>query len=178
MKQVDDKAFIDTVRRQLDDSVERLAPEVSERLDDMRRAALAQPAGMASDEHDRSAEMVESIRVSLEDSEALPAEIQQRLDHVRHQAMARYQRRKPGSPLQRLRDSLQSLLESSLSMPTGMVATALVMVTAVSLFYVSSRPPGSLSVDEEISLIASAEDLELYENLEFYLWLADNGLPD
>jgi hypothetical protein len=52
------------------------------------------------------------------------------------------------------------------------------MVTVVSLFYVSSRPAGILSLEEEISLIASAEDIELYENLDFYLWLDENGIPD
>jgi hypothetical protein len=48
------------------------------------------------------------------------------------------------------------------------------MVTAISIFYVNSRPTGTLTLEEEIDLVAAAEDIELYENLEFYLWLAEN----
>jgi len=55
-----------------------------------------------------------------------------------------------------------------------MLATTCVMVTAISIFYVNSRPAGTLTLEEEISLVATAEDIELYENLEFYLWLAEN----
>jgi hypothetical protein len=32
------------------------------------------------------------------------------------------------------------------------------------------------AMNEEGLVLASADDLELYENLEFYQWLADNGL--
>jgi hypothetical protein len=29
-----------------------------------------------------------------------------------------------------------------------------------------------------LKLVASADELELYENLDFYLWLEENGIPD
>jgi hypothetical protein len=55
-----------------------------------------------------------------------------------------------------------------------MLATACVVVTAISIFYVDSRPAGTVTLNEEIGLVATAEDIELYDNLEFYLWLAEN----
>jgi hypothetical protein len=48
------------------------------------------------------------------------------------------------------------------------------VVTAISIFYVDSRPAGTVTLNEEIGLVATAEDIELYDNLEFYLWLAEN----
>tara|TARA_B110000211_G_scaffold63208_1_gene72289 strand:- start:125 stop:388 length:264 start_codon:yes stop_codon:yes gene_type:complete len=32
----------------------------------------------------------------------------------------------------------------------------------------------SSKLNEEIGLVGTAEDIELYDNLEFYLWLAEN----
>ncbi len=81
------------------------------------------------------------------------------------------------SLLSRIQQLFQSVFETNRAM-TSMAATACVMVTVVSFFYVSSRPTGILSLEEEIGLIASADDIELYENLDFYLWLEENGMPN
>ena len=59
-----------------------------------------------------------------------------------------------------------------------MVATACVLVTVVSLVYVNGNSSGNLSLDDELVLVASADDLELYENLDFYLWLDENGFAN
>ena len=64
------------------------------------------------------------------------------------------------------------------SIPVRVFATTCVIVTVVSLLTVFPDSATPLSLDEEISLIASADDLELYENLDFYMWLAENGLPN
>jgi|TARA_B110000971_G_scaffold91530_1_gene94175 hypothetical protein len=42
------------------------------------------------------------------------------------------------------------------------------------LFYNSSAPTKTLPLDPDIGLITSADKLELYENLDFYLRLAEN----
>ena len=60
----------------------------------------------------------------------------------------------------------------------SMVATACVLVTVVSLVYVNGNSSGNLSLDDELVLVASADDLELYENLDFYLWLDENGFAN
>jgi len=67
---------------------------------------------------------------------------------------------------------------TQMALPAKMLATACLTVTIVSLFYTASRPAGTLPLEEEIALIASADDYELVENLDFYLWLADNGIPN
>ncbi len=169
MSQDQDKAFIDAARQQLDDSVKELDPAIGARLDALRKQAL-QTQMHGADESLQ--DWVESVKLSLDESAALPAAVSSRLDGIRRQALAR-ERRESSSWWQVLND----FLAARLALPAGMVATAFVMVTAVSLFYVNSRPASDLGLEQEIGEIVSA-DLELYENLDFYLWLADNGLPD
>lgn len=57
----------------------------------------------------------------------------------------------------------------------GSVATACVMVLAVVLFLNSSTSIQSIPV-EDIELISSSDSFELYEELEFYEWLEEDGL--
>jgi hypothetical protein len=55
-----------------------------------------------------------------------------------------------------------------------MAATACVIITVAVLFYNAPAPTDSPPLDPNIGLIASADELELYENLDFYVWLAEN----
>ena len=73
---------------------------------------------------------------------------------------------------------IKEQFNNSFSLPVGMIATACLTVTVVTLFYTSSNPGSEFSVDDELLLIASADELELYENLDFYLWLEETGFEN
>jgi len=114
----------------------------------------------------------------LNKNAAAPPEIEARLDQIRHRAIAKFEQiesQKKKSSSSALSSWLKSKFDSfNLLASAGMLATACVLITAISIFYVNTRPAGSLTPEDEISIVASAEDIELYENLEFYLWLAEN----
>jgi len=59
-------------------------------------------------------------------------------------------------------------------LPAGGLVTACLLVTVVVLQWPDSARISP--VDSDILLFASADEIELYENLEFYLWLAENGM--
>jgi len=175
MNKLNDQQLIEEICTRLDSSTAHLHPSIGARLDSMRRQALAVasvsvPAGEES--------IVLKVRKKLDESMSVAPEIEARLDQIRQQAITRLQTTETESSLIiRVQETLQSLFAGNrLAMPAGVFATACVMVTAATLFYVS-RPSGSLPLEEEISLIASADDIELYENLNFYLWLAENDFP-
>ncbi len=177
MSKMTDDQFIDEIRQRLDKSIAQLQPSVTQRLQDMRRQAM-DPERVSNS--DPQQELLLNVQQKLDDSEALAPEIEARLDQIRQQAVT--QLKSSATPvndslLNRVQELVEPLFANhKLAMPASVFATACVMVTVVSLFYVSSRPPGSLPLEDEISLIASADDIELYENLEFYLWLAENGV--
>ncbi len=58
----------------------------------------------------------------------------------------------------------------------GGLATACVMVFAVMILLKSPAPMQAVPVDD-FELISSSDNLELYEDLEFYEWLEEDGLP-
>ena len=57
----------------------------------------------------------------------------------------------------------------------GALATACVMVFAVAIF-LKTPTIEPVSVDD-LELISSSDNLELFEDLEFYEWLEDDALP-
>lgn len=188
MNMMNENEFLDAIRRQLDQSIAHLDADTVMRLDSMRGQALDASKSKAMDSskiHDQrnASNLLQTIRTELDHDARLSPEIEARLDDIRQRAVAKLdssQGKSAGTTLSRLFEQAGILLDTfKLSMPAAsLVATACVMVTAVSLFYVASRPSVLLSFEEEISLIASADELELYENLEFYLWLAETELPN
>ena len=176
MNKLNDQQLIEEICIRLDSSIAQLDPSIAERLDSMRRQALAVDVVGTS----RSEELLLNVRAKLDESEAVAPEIEARLDQIRQQAIARLKSNPAESESSlfiRVQQTLQLWFASNrLAMPASVFASACVMVTVVSLFYIS-RPAGSLPLEAEISLIASADDIELYENLDFYLWLAENDFP-
>ena len=177
MNTLNDQQLIEEICTRLDRSIARLDPSISDRLDAMRRQVLdVGSESVGAEEHS----LVLNVRNKLDESASVAPEIEARLDQIRQQAMVRLQTpaTKPESSLFiRAKQTLQSWFASNgLAMPASVFASACVLVTVVSLFYIS-RPAGSLPLEEEIGLIASADDIELYENLDFYLWLAENDFP-
>lgn len=179
MNKLDEDNMVEAICVRLDSSIKQLPADIALRLDTARQTALA----VRSSAHPAAAtDLVETTQALLAESRDLAPEINSQLDTARRHAIARLQARRaqpwrrlitdPGRSAAALLTSLQPVR------PASMVATAFALVTVVSLFYVSSRPAGTFPLEDEMSMIASADDLELYENLDFYLWLAENGLPN
>ncbi len=175
MNQLDEAVLLREICRHLDASIARLPLATKQRLDETRQAALLQKLQFDPN----SAEgLASAVRRELDDSNSLAPDIEARLDQIRLSAVAKFEQQQ-SKAIESRGFSLSAWLKSQadsfkFAAHRGMLATACVMLTAITLFYVDSRPAGTLTLEEEIGLIATAEDIELYENLEFYLWLADN----
>ncbi|MDT8398967.1 MAG: hypothetical protein RQ899_10175 [Pseudomonadales bacterium] len=94
--------------------------------------------------------------------EALDGHTRSRLNHIRHAALERKGR------------SSRALL-----MPFSGIVSATVVLTMMVVF--SQNHPALPGVDptlasplEDIEILISADSLELYEDFEFYQWLAEN----
>jgi len=103
------------------------------------------------------------VRVDLDQScSALDGQTLSRLTRIRHTALAlRTQRRRAPTLL-----------------PFGGIATAAVLVISVMLY--NQSPPNELVPNgteqlEYIDLLSASEELDFYEELEFYQWLADGS---
>ncbi|HEY0964148.1 MAG TPA: hypothetical protein VGE69_17500 [Pseudomonadales bacterium] len=113
--------------------------------------------GGAQDADER---LIAGIRRELDRScDALDGHTLSRLNRIRHVALARRQSR-----------------ATRLLLPFGGFVTACVLVLTVTLFM-----PGSLTESddpvpplEDIDILASNDSLDLYEDYEFYEWLASN----
>ncbi len=143
MNKLDDRAFIEEIRTRLDRSISEMNPEFCLRLDGFRQRALNVPRTQLSEDNEP---LIDSVLTTLDDNEPVAAHIEARLNAIRQQALTRLQHTESAgnrSVLERIRESIQSLLDTNMAM-ASMVATACVMVTVVSLFYVSSRPAGIL----------------------------------
>lgn len=97
------------------------------------------------------------VKGQLDESvDGLDAETRSRLTQARYQALSGLEKRSPWW--------------RGWSLPTGALATALVVVLAVGL----ARPPTStesVSDLEDLELLSANESFELLEELEFYEWL-------
>lgn len=96
---------------------------------------------------------------------ALDGATQSRLNAMRHAALAQGQRKG-------LRQRLPQLL------PFGGLATACILVLAVLLQTALLPRAGSLPESapvEDLDLLTATEELDFYEEYEFYQWLATNG---
>lgn len=113
---------------------------------------------MNEDDHS----FIKKIKQELDEgTERLPAGIQSRLTRMRHEALEAGERQ---GFLARFTG-----LNPALRWP-GLV-TASVAVLAVFLYF---QTPGGIQPNlEDIDLLASEDQLELYEELEFYAWLAE-----
>lgn len=111
--------------------------------------------GQATDER-----LVAGARRALDRScDALDAQTLSRLNRIRHAALARRQPR-----------------AARMLLPFGGFVTACVLVLTVNLFMPGTTPEGDTVAPalEDIDILASADSLDLYEDYEFYEWLASN----
>ena len=178
MNKTDDAVLLQDICRHLDASIAHLPVFIEQQLNQGRQAALKQHSHSAAEGQD-AAGLAQSVSREMNDNSALPEEIEARLDQIRNSAVARFEQLQLEKKTETVEFSFGGWLKSqfdafNFAASAGMLATACVLLTAISLFYVNSRPAGTLTLEQEIGLVATAEDIELYENLEFYLWLAEN----
>jgi hypothetical protein len=106
-------------------------------------------------------ELKSNIRQSLDDSvDTIDAEMLSKIRQIRAQAID-----KAGAG---------NVLWPK--MLVGGLATACVMVLAIMLLFNSPTSMQAVPADD-IELISSSDSLELFEDLEFYEWLEEDGLP-
>ena len=110
-------------------------------------------------------ELSENISRELDDSlDALDANTLSRIRQVRAQAV------------DRAKTSRTNWSINKSGVYFGGMATACVMVLAVVLLINSPTSMQAVPVDD-IELISSSDNLDLFEDLEFYEWLEEDGLP-
>lgn len=112
------------------------------------------------------ARLVAAIRQRLDQScNALDGHTLSRLNRIRHAALERKQARK----------------SRMLLLPFGGFVTACMLVLSVTLLRPGAAPesavPAGASALEDIEILTSADSLDLYEDYEFYQWLAENDSP-
>ncbi len=178
MNKLSEDKFISEICIRLDHSIAALDSDVEAQLDAARATALSLDTTKAMP-HQAIDDglLLDGVVNTLEDYDDVSPEIENRLNQIRHRAIAQLseQSTSPGSFvlftqwLEQIRDSFYS----SFNYPAGMMATACLTITVASLFYMNTGQDAIVPVDEETLLIASAEDFELYENLDFYLWLEE-----
>jgi hypothetical protein len=107
-------------------------------------------------------ELKENIRKSLDDSvDTLDANTLSKIRQIRAQAVEKAETGKT--------NSRQRFL-------VGGLATACIMVLAVMLLINSPTSMQTVPA-EDLELISSSDNLDLFEELEFYEWLEEDGLP-
>lgn len=109
-----------------------------------------------SEQQHKDEQMLDNIRATLDrDSEQLDADTKRALQQARHQALAQ---------LDKPRWIWQPI--------AGVAVAASVTMLVVGLVTVQTDNGTIMHQHEDLSLLSSGDDLELYENLEFYQWLA------
>lgn len=174
--------MLDRIRRRLDQSTANLDGHTLQRLDEIRARALAREP-IRESVNDGEESFLAAMRVSLDDSVSeLEPDILFSLEQSRKAALAHLvtpasQSRRPR--LEKLRRHfLDFISPARLAVPAGTLATVCVLAAAITLFYRMPDQTGSEIADADILLFASSDEIELYDNLDFYLWLADNGLSN
>lgn len=104
--------------------------------------------------------LVSHIRQRMDQScNALDGQTLSRLNRIRHAALERKQAR-----------------ASRMLLPFGGFVTACVLVVSVMMF-APGRAPETEAVPsalEDLDILTSSDSLDLYEDYEFYQWLAEN----
>jgi len=110
------------------------------------------------------AEFLRRVRADLDRScSALDGQTLSRLNRIRHAALERKAQPRRAPVL----------------LPFGGLVTAVVLVFAVMLNEPTQVPdalPSGAEQLEYLDLLSSTEDLDFYEELEFYQWLADSSI--
>ena len=125
---------------------------------------------MSNNSRDIDAQLIEGIRHRLdEEVDGLDSATLLRLEQARRLALAAAAGPRPR---RRRMIRLSNRPAGDWLVPAG--AFASVLATAVALTLMVAEPgSGSAREVDDIELLTAGEELELYENLEFYQWLQD-----
>ena len=105
--------------------------------------------------------LIAGVRQQLDRScNALDGQTLSRLNRIRHAALERK----------------AAARSSRLLLPFGGFVTACLLVLSVSLFAPRTAPDAEAVASplEDIEILTSSDSLDLYEDYEFYQWLAEN----
>lgn len=171
----DEACFLAKVTQALDSSLMQLPNGIEESLDGVRHNAMLQVLVRGSE----SSAVSGRLAASLESSEPqIPESVRLRLDGIRTGAMQR------ASAAQQKGNAASTAngwwwsrwAPRGFAVPASAFASICMLVTTLAIFNLSKTPEiMPLLVDAQNSLVlASEEEIELYENLEFYQWLAEN----
>lgn len=160
-----DEHFLEKVSSVLENSLDDHQPLIVPRLDAARHAAMLRVWQPEARE--------EAITQTLNDSaQQLPEEVVLRLDAIRQQAMARTQ---PHSDPKPHHWFARIWPPSGFAMPASAMAFSFLAVTAVILLSEQNQLETMPFVVTETELVpVSEQELELFDNLEFYQWLAES----
>jgi len=113
-------------------------------------------------EHDKEKRFVDNVRKALDlDADNLDAGTQSKLTRMRHQALEAGERK--GFDIRQW-----------FTRPViGWTATACLIVLGLTIYM--KQPNGSTPLLEDIELLAAEDNLEFYDSLEFYAWLAEEN---
>ena len=166
-----DTALVNEVRRRLDRSLTTLSPGLEAELGQARSAALRLASQDSLNRNHKAREQL--------DSALLPSgTVSHNLDRLRALALAQRpdaSRQPADSVFARLTAAFATLWQS---IPAKLVASCCVVLAMATLVLNTQLAPDSFNTSDEIALLASADEIELYENLDFYLWLAEEGFPE
>jgi hypothetical protein len=176
MSNHDQDQLLKRIRQALDQSVTAIDADTQFRLDHIRRQAL-QHQRVSEPVNDSEENLLMAARAGLDDSIAnLDPDILASLDRARRSALNQHD---PSEPSAGFWQKLAARFRlPPITAPVGAFATAFALVTMVGLFYQLPQQSASDLADSDVLLFASGDEIELYGDLEFYLWLADNGLPN
>jgi hypothetical protein len=125
------------------------------------------------DDAKRLAELEQTLKQELDESSlSISSNARQRLFEARQQALAlaRRQHASTGKPW-------QVILPFNFLQPMAPLATAATFAVAILYLTSISHTPEIESFDNTDSeLLFSTDEFEMYEDLEFYAWLAENEL--
>ena len=125
---------------------------------------------MSTPSQDHDAQLIERIRLRLDESVSeLDAATLSRLEQARRHALS------AGAQSQRQRWRTRGLTGRPAGdwlVPAGALAS--VVATVFALAVMVAEPENGLTRQvEDLDLLTAGEELELYENLEFYQWLEE-----
>ena len=113
-------------------------------------------------EQDKEKRFISNVKKALDlDADNLDAGTQSKLTRIRHQALDAGKRK--GFGIRRL-----------FTLPAvGWAATACLIVLGLTVYM--QQPNGTTPLLEDIELLAAEDNLEFYDGLEFYAWLAEEN---
>ena len=168
--------FLAKVVQTLDSSLVHLPVEFEERLSSARQAALLQAPQLDSE----GGAVTSDFAWALKSSEPhIPESVKLRLDGIRAEAMCKASEALDKANAERKGSAWRwrRWAPQGFAVPASAFASICVLVTTLAIFNLSEPiETMPLAVAEDSLVLASEEEIELYENLEFYQWLADNGL--